>query len=154
MRNKLKNKYVQDGLVVLVLGLALGAFSLYNFFFSKVKSSWIMSPYLFPMLISVFAILLGLSLIYEAKRQAEAKDAPEKEGAPIKLKNVLAVIGLGVIYYALMSFITFIPATVLFLAAMMWFMGERRLKVLIPLAVLVPVVLYVLFDLGLNVRLP
>lgn len=157
MHNSLKNKYMQDGLAVLALGLALGAFSLYSFFTSSVKSAWIMSPYLFPMLVSIFAILLGLSLMYEARRQRLGKGASADDSSadtPVRLKNVLAVIAMGIAYYVLMSLITFIPATMLFLAAMMWFMGERRVKLLVPLVVLVPLVLYALFAMGLNVRLP
>lgn len=157
MRNYLKNKFMQDGLAVLILGLALGGFSLYSASASSAQCAWILSPYLFPMLISIFAILLGLSLMYEAKRQEAGKALPEpsaETAAPVRLKPVLAVIGLGGLYYVLLSVIPFCPATALFLAAMMWFLGERRAKILIPLALLVPVVLYALFSVGLNVRLP
>ena len=156
MRDYIKNKSVQDSVVVLGLGLALGIFSIYSFFHSKVKAEWIMSPYLFPMLIALFAIAMAYCLFMEGKHQVDA----ERAGAPvanrdsIKLKSVVIVVGLSVIYYVLMRVITFIPATVLFLAALMWFMGERRWKVLVPVAVLAPLVIYALFALGLNVRLP
>ena len=156
MRDYIKNKSVQDSIVVLGLGLALGIFSIYSFFHSKVKAEWIMSPYLFPMLIALFAIAMAYCLFMEGKHQVDA----ERAGAPvakrdaIKLKSVVIVVGLSILYYVLMRVITFIPATVLFLAALMWFMGERRWKVLIPVAVLAPLVIYALFALGLNVRLP
>ena len=156
MRDYIKNKSVQDSVVVLGLGLALGIFSIYSFFHSKVKAEWIMSPYLFPMLIALFAIAMAYCLFMEGKHQVDA----ERAGAPvakrdaIKLKSVVIVVGLSILYYVLMRVITFIPATVLFLAALMWFMGERRWKVLIPVAVLAPLVIYALFALGLNVRLP
>jgi len=156
LRDYIKNKSVQDSVVVLGLGLALGIFSIYSFFHSKVKAEWIMSPYLFPMLIALFAIAMAYCLFMEGKHQVDA----ERAGAPvakrdaIKLKSVVIVVGLSILYYVLMRVITFIPATVLFLAALMWFMGERRWKVLIPVAVLAPLVIYALFALGLNVRLP
>ena len=156
MRDYIKNKSVQDSVVVLGLGLALGIFSIYSFFHSKVKAEWIMSPYLFPMLIALFAIAMAYCLFMEGKHQVDA----ERAGAPvakrdsIKLNSVVIVVGLSILYYVLMRVITFIPATVLFLAALMWFMGERRWKVLIPVAVLAPLVIYALFALGLNVRLP
>ena len=156
MRDYIKNKSVQDSIVVLGLGLALGIFSIYSFFHSKVKAEWIMSPYLFPMLIAVFAIAMAYCLFMEGKHQVDAERAgtPAVKGDPIKLKSVVIVVGLSILYYVLMRVITFIPATVLFLAALMWFMGERRWKVLIPVAVLAPLVIYALFALGLNVRLP
>lgn len=156
MRDYIKNKSVQDSIVVLGLGLALGIFSIYSFFHSKVKAEWIMSPYLFPMLIAVFAIAMAYCLFMEGKHQVDAEGAgtPAVKGDSIKLKSVVIVVGLSILYYVLMRVITFIPATVLFLAALMWFMGERRWKVLIPVAVLAPLVIYALFALGLNVRLP
>ena len=156
MRDYIKNKSVQDSIVVLGLGLALGIFSIYSFFHSKVKAEWIMSPYLFPMLIAVFAIAMAYCLFMEGKHQVDAERAgtPAVKGDSIKLKSVVIVVGLSILYYVLMRVITFIPATVLFLAALMWFMGERRWKILVLVAVLAPLVIYALFALGLNVRLP
>ena len=156
MRNYVKNKSVQDSIAVLGLGLALGIFSVYSFFNSKVKAAWIMSPYLFPMLIAIFTIGLAYCLFMEGKHQVDGEKAgaPVAKAEPIKLKNVVAVVAISVVYYILMRFITFIPATVLFLAALMWFMGERRWKVLIPVAALAPLVIYAIFVWGLSVRLP
>lgn len=156
MRNYVKNKSVQDSIAVLGLGLALGIFSVYSFFNSKVKAAWIMSPYLFPMLIAIFTIGLAYCLFMEGKHQVDAEKAgaPAAKADPIKLKNVVAVVAISVVYYILMRFITFIPATVLFLAALMWFMDERRWKVLIPVAALAPLVIYAIFAWGLSVRLP
>jgi len=157
LREYFKNKSVQDSVVVFALGVALGVFSVYSFLNSKVKAAWIMSPYLFPMLIACFAVGLGYCLFMEGKHQVDAdkaagREAPKAE--PIKLKNVVAVVAISIVYYILMRVITFIPATVLFLAALMWFMGERRWKVLIPVAILAPLVIYAIFVWGLSVRLP
>jgi len=153
----MKNKSVQDSIVVLGLGLALGCFSVYSFFHSKVKAAWIMSPYLFPMLIAVFTICIACCLFMEGKHQVDAQKTSGKEeikAEPIKLKSVVAVVGISIIYYVLMRVITFIPATALFLAALMWFMGERKLKILIPVAILAPLAIYAIFAWGLSVRLP
>ena len=156
MRDYIKNKSVQDSIVVLVLGLALGIFSVYSFFNAKVKAAWIMSPYLFPMLIALFTICMAYCLFMEGKHQVDAEKAGGQAAAadPIKLKNVVVVVIISVLYYILMRFISFIPATILFLAALMWFMGERRWKVLIPVAVVAPLVIYAIFAWGLSVRLP
>ena len=156
MRDYIKNKSVQDSIVVLALGLALGIFSVYSFFNSKVKAAWIMSPYLFPMLIAIFAIAMAYCLFMEGKHQVDAEKAGGEaaKADPIKLKSVVVVVVLSIIYYVLMRVITFIPATILFLAALMWFMGERRWKVLIPVAIIAPLVIYAIFAWGLSVRLP
>lgn len=157
MREYFKNKSVQDSVVVFALGVALGVFSVYSFLNSKVKAAWIMSPYLFPMLIACFAVGLGYCLFMEGKHQVDAdkaagREAPKAE--PIKLKNVVFVVGLSIVYYWAITVISFAPATALFLGALMWFMGERRIKVLVPLSIVTPLAIYVIFVLGLNVRLP
>ena len=157
MEKYIKNKSVQDSIVVLLLGLALGIFSVYSFFHSPVKAEWIMSPYLFPMLIALFAVGLAYCLFMEGKHQVDQEEASrrgEEKPEPIDLKKVFCIIGLSVAYYFLIPYLTFIPATALFLAALMWFMGERRLKVLLPLTILTPLALYAIFATGLNVRLP
>lgn len=154
--NYLKNKTVQDGVVVLALGLALGTFSVYSFFHSKVKAAWIMSPYLFPMLIACFAVGLGFCLLLEGKHQMDP-EAGSNAPAPktsIQLKPVLRVVEMSAAYCFLLPILTFIPTTALFLFALMSFMGENRWKVRLPLAVLTPLALYAIFALGLNVRLP
>lgn len=157
MQNYWKNKTVQDGVVVLALGLGLGLFSLYSFFHSRVKAAWIMSPYLFPMLIACFAVALALCMLLEGKHQVDRETfagAPAPKAAPIQTKQVLRVVELSIAYYFLLPILTFIPATALFLNALMSFMGEQRWKVRLSLAVLTPLALYAIFTLGLNVRLP
>lgn len=156
MREYLKNKNVQESVVVFLLGMALGAYSLISFHTARVQTKWIMSPYLFPLLLSVFAVLLSVSLFaegrYEVSRE-RAGEAPAKL-APLNYKNVLIVVLMGVGYYVLISLIHFIPASMVFLAAMIWFLGERRWWMIAAVAIAMPLILYALFGLGLNVRLP
>ena len=156
MRDYLKNKNVQESIVVFLLGLALGAYSLISFHTARVQTRWIMSPYLFPLLLSVFAVLLSVSLFGEGRFEVgEARRGAEQtKPAKLKLKNVLVVVLMGVAYYVLISLIHFIPASMVFLAAMIWFLGERRWWMITLVAVLMPLVLYALFALGLSVRLP
>ncbi len=156
MREYLKNKTVQESIAVFLLGLALGAYSLISFYTARVQTKWIMSPYLFPLLLSVFAILLSVSLFGEGRFEVnQAREGAEQaKPAPLKLKNVLIVVLMGVAYYVLISLIHFIPASMIFLAAMIWFLGERRWWMIAAVAVAMPLVLYALFALGLSVRLP
>lgn len=156
MRDDLNNQKVQDSIVVLLLGLALGAYSLIGFFTAAVQTKWIMSPYLFPLLLSAFAVLLAAALFGEGHREARLTRAGETPAKPaaLKMKNALAVVLLGMVYAALLPLIRFIPATLLFLAALMWLMGEHRPWMIAAVALLVPLALYALFGLGLGVRLP
>ncbi len=156
MHDYLKNKNVQDSIVVLLLGLALGVYSLISFYTATVQTRWIMSPYLFPLLLSAFAILLSVSLFGEGRyevSQARAGVVPDKPGR-LMLGKVLVVVLMGVAYYVLLSLIRFIPASVIFLAALIRYLGERRWWMIAAVAIGTPLVLYALFGLALNVRLP
>lgn len=156
MHGYLKNKKVQDSIVVLLLGLALGAYSLISFRTAAVQTKWIMSPYLFPLLLSAFAILLSVSLFGEGRRELiRARDSvvPAKP-ARLMPGKVLVVVLMGIAYAVLISLIHFIPASVIFLAALIRYLGERRWWMIAMIAIVMPLVLYALFGLGLSVRLP
>lgn len=154
MRDHLKNKNVPDSLVILVLGLALGAYSLIGFFTAAVHTAWILSPYLFPLLLSVFAVLLSAALFAEGRAEAGQSCADSAKPAARGLKNLLAVALTSLVYCALLSPLGFLPATVLFLAALLWLLGERRWWMIAAVALLTPLVLYALFGIALGVRLP
>lgn len=148
----LSTKNGQDGVVVLLLGIALCVYSFYMYYTAKVVTEWKMSPYLFPVLISVFAIALSVSLFADAKR--ELVDAVEKKAEPANLKKVVIVVALAVAYYVLLDFITFIPATIVYLVAMFIFFGERKWWLIALLAAATSGIIYVLFGMLLHVRLP
>jgi hypothetical protein len=67
---------------------------------------------------------------------------------------VLIVVLMSAANCALISLIRFLPASMLFLAAMIWFLGERRPWMIAAVSIVMPLVLYALFGLGLGVRLP
>lgn len=190
MREHIKNKGVLPSIGVLALGVALGAYSLISFYTARVKTEWIMSPYLFPLLLSVFTVLLSVSLFFESKKKpsetktdsADVADVASKESlqteeeaqtnavsearADSKQRSkfdkleanpmfmVIGVICSCIAYLFLMQLITFIPATILLLAFLIWLMGERRIHVIVLVSIVTPGVLYVLFSILLNVRLP
>jgi len=109
------------------------------------------------MLLALFATALGYCLIVEGKNQQNKAAHTGTEvsvPAPISVKKVASVITICIAYYALVAVVTFIPATIVFLFCLMWFMGERRWKLLIPLSIITPLILYVIFAIGLSVRLP
>lgn len=153
MRDHLNNKTVREGLAVLTAGLALGVYSIISFRRSAVQTAWILSPWLFPMLLAVFAAALGAALLGGGCREtAESRntDKPDARGA----LRVLAAALMVAAYCALLPLLHFLPASALFLAGMMLFLGERRWWSIAAVAVAAPLVLYALFALGLGVRLP
>ena len=153
MSERLKNHKFQEGLVILILGAALGVYSLYMFRTAAVKTSWIMSPYLFPLLLSVFTVLVSLSLLLEAVHEMRAAAENGKKGK-MNLKSVAVVMLLCIAYAALLPHLGFVIASILFLAAFIWFLGERRIWLVAGISIIMPLLLYVIFGVLLSVRLP
>ena len=155
MRKALKNKSLQDGLAVLLASLALGLRSLFGFLSTGQRTAWILSPWLFPMLLSLAALPLSAVLLRQGWRASgsEADEAAPAVSAEGRGRMAVLVL-LTAAYLALMGLISFIPATALYLAALIRLLGERRWGLIAAVAVLTPLALYVLFALGLNVRLP
>ena len=153
MSERLKNQKFREGLVILLLGIALGVYSLYQFYTAAVKTSWIMSPYLFPLLLSAFTVLVSLSLLLEAVHELRAAAKEDGKGK-MNLKNVAVVMLLCIAYASLLPHLGFIFASMLFLAALIWFLGERKIWLLAAISVVMPLLLYVIFGVLLSVRLP
>ena len=155
MRRFLKTR--ADGLVVTLLGIAFLAYSVNQFNAMSRKVKWIMSPYLFPMIVAGMAILLGIGIIVESRGKDEKQAKAESEGGRSTLRktlDVVLVIVLAVLYDIALPYAGFIPSTAVFLAAMVLFLGERKWYIFVPVTVLTPLILYAIFRVGLNVRLP
>jgi hypothetical protein len=154
-----KNKNIQECLCVFALGVALLCYSLVEHYGGP-HVEWKMSPYLFPSLVAVFLMLLGVSLLFDGLGQLKAaKRAPGTTSGKdsikeVKWKTVLVTIALAVVYYLVLPFLTFIPATIVFLAAFMFFLGERRYWLIVLIAVISSVVLWAIFGIALGVMLP
>ena len=152
----LKNKSIQDGAALLLPGLALGAYGLIGFRNAPVQTKWFLSPYLFPLLLSVLAVLLAASLLGEGLgelRRGRTGEIPEKGAAP-EVNKVLTVLLMSAAYDALLGLIGFLPATLIFLAALLYALGERRPRLIAAVSLLTPLLLYALFGLALGLNLP
>ncbi len=157
MKKLLRNHTFQDGLVVTMLALAFLIHAIVQFLHMSARVAWIMSPYLFPMILGAMGLLLGLVILYGGIREVRGNtDTGAEKACPDRLGflRVLVVIALTIAYDALLPRLGFIPATMLFLAVMVCFLGERRWYRILLIAVITPLVLYAIFKLGLNVRLP
>jgi hypothetical protein len=154
----MKNKSLQESLFVFALGAALLWYSLAEHYGGP-KVEWKMSPYLFPSLVAVFLMLLAISLLCDGLSQlkgaknasAGSRDDSTKEA---KWKTVLVTIALAVVYFLVLPFLTFIPATIIFLSAFIFFLGERRYWLIALIAVISSVALWAIFGIALGVMLP
>lgn len=153
-KKTLSNPEIQDGIAVLVLGVALLIYSLFKHYTARVQTEWKMSPYLFPVLISVFAILLAFSLFADGRRVMASEEKKKDSGSLINFKRVVMVALMAVVYEILMNITGYIPATVVFLMAMIRFFGEKRWWMIVVIAVATSLIIYLLFGILLNVRFP
>lgn len=150
---KLKKEGMQC-LLFFGIGVGLLVYSLYQH--SRSNIDWVMSPYLFPLLISFFLLLLAVSLAAETIRNAKTEagqEEMENSGAIYRDKFLLSVAGI-LVYYLAMPYLGFIFSSLLFLAAMFWLLGERRWQLILLLSAGTSLVLYGIFHQLLHVMLP
>lgn len=155
-KTAIKNHSLQDALLFAVFGIALLIHALSKHY-AQAMPDWKMSPYLFPLLVSIFLILLSVSLVADGRRELKQSAEPKQNEASLQLtygKKVLFAVLFSIAYYILMPILTFIPSTILFLTVMFLYLGERRPLVIGLISVLTAVIVYALFALGLNVMLP
>lgn len=172
MKNKI-NSLIIEGIIFCGSGLALLSYSLISYAnaFNKV---WAQSPYLFPLIVGIAMIGLALCIIGEGvtamKKEAAAEPKAKKDTSE-KIKWVVIALVLCGIYYLVLanvrlpefafmvsslrcSFATFEVATVVFLAAMMAFMGVRKPVILVCVPVGTTLFLSIVFRTLLHVLLP
>lgn len=121
---------------------------------AAVKTDWYNAPRFFPYVISGLMVLLGVLLCVEGFRKKKAEDQETYEFTKNGVFSVIVTLLLIGIYVGALHFLPYLPCTIVALAALMWFFGQRDLKKLIPIAVLLPIVIYFGFTELLKLRLP
>lgn len=174
MKNKI-NSLIIEGIIFCGSGILLLSYSLLSHAkaFNKI---WAQSPYLFPLIVG--AALIGLSLwvigegILELKKQAAGSEpASKKQASGEKIRWVVTALILCGIYYLALAYLkipyitigilafqytfsTFEVVTVVFLAAMMAFMGVRKPVILTLVPLGTTIFLSIAFRTLLHVLLP
>lgn len=139
----MKDKYSLEGLVLSLISL----FFIRESILLNRGKEWIMSPGLFPLIVSSLSFIFSTILIFT--------DAKEKIGRDRKdLELVLSIIALSLIYYALLEKIGFIISSIFYLASFMLILKERNLKILAGISIIIPVFLFFVFSNLLAVQLP
>ena len=180
MKNKVSS-LIAEGILFCGSGILLLSYSLMSYAKSFNKA-WSQSPYLFPALVG--AALIGLSVWIMGQGVLEMKRAAAEQRRKLpgsryrilrkprsKLLSVLVVLILCVLYYLVLGEVSiprvtigilsfsitisiFEVATVVFLIAMMAFMGVRKVPVLILVPVCTSLFLSIAFRTCLHVMLP
>ena len=175
MKNKIHSLIV-EGIVFCGSGLVLLSYSLSSYA-KGFNKSWAQSPYLFPLIVAIAMIGLSLWIVGEGvtamKKEAAVPNDKKVSKAEKTEKRRWVVIALilCVLYYAALAFInvpyvtigilsfaytfsTFEVVTIVFLIAMMTFMGVRKIPVLVFVPIGTTLFLSLAFRTFLHVLLP
>ena len=165
MKKRILNSAMQEGLALLLLGGWLLYYGLDAYSKSYIKD-WAQSPSLFPVIVSGLLMLFGVIILRQGLRERGA--AAGKAG---HAGQVLILLFMSLAYYLALSvirlpylgmtiasltfaFSTFEAATIVFLAAVMAYLGVRSKRVLVLVPVCSSLFLSVMFRTLLRVLLP
>jgi putative tricarboxylic transport membrane protein len=148
----LLNKNIQDCIFVFIIGASLLWYAFFEHYAGPAVE-WKMSPYLFPVLVATLLLLISVSLFFDGLHQIKTQ-SEEKAGASVKWKTVLVVVAMVVVYYLIMKPLHFIPSTIIFLAALIFYLGERRFWLIALISVVSTLAIYGIFGIALSVMLP
>lgn len=175
---KEKNQTIQQAAIFFLLGVGLLLYSVLQLRVEKVD--WILSPYLFPLIIGMVFVVSSIFLYKEEKRTKKKQKAEKRKderteimqaeseesfGRRVALKSVqerenkelikVGIIFTGTLVYVLLiPVIRFLPASFLYLFGLFRFLGEKRILKGLALSGGTVLFLYLLFEKMLYVILP
>ena len=119
------------------------------------------SPRFFPYILVLFAIIMSLVLVI---RSFVARGAPEAALGPRKgiwgvepIRRATPVVVIVTIYLLLFELLGYIISIILCYVALLWYYGlsfRKEWKVAVPLLILLPMLIYYVFNVMLYVALP
>lgn len=109
-------------------------------------------PYLFPLFMSVLAIMLMAVLILRSVRKGVLKEKMTVRRA--QLIRAVLILAVSVGFLALVELAGYLLLTPFYVAAMLLILGRRGIKGVVLPAVLVTLVLYIPFRFVFNVLFP
>ena len=140
--------------IFLTVAVAYG-YSAYTYPLLPFELNMVFLPNTMPMALSVIAIILSLIVILSPK-PAAAEGSDEIDLSKLrdyKLGQAFMLIAAMVIYALALRPIGFLTGTVVFLVATGWILGERRLHIMIPVALLGAGVVWFLVQQALGIFL-
>ena len=152
MKRLIKNSLFVQGLIFLVFSIFIitRAINMRDF------GESFLSPGVFPALFGGVLLTLSLNLIYrgykEVKKSGENKKYDNID--KVSLLNVILIVIISLTYLWALSYLGFIISSIIYLFIFMFYIGERRIWVLIAIAILTPLISYLIFSIGLGVSLP
>jgi hypothetical protein len=145
-------KRLVESILFLAIGISLLFYSrgMWN---ARLEIS--MSPYLFPFMVGVsFTALASVLLLQSLGVGIVLAPAAGVPGSRLDWVSVAVVTGFSLVYFFLLPVLHFLPATIVFLFALLYVLGEKRLWLDAAISVGTTTAIYVSFGILLNVKLP
>jgi len=171
-KQKKLNSNIYEGIFFMIIGISLIIYSLISYS-NSFNKDWSQSPYAFPILVSIFICLLSISLLVQGFKTSKQTEINKKVSSTLKpnIKGVIVVISMSAIYYAALSLVsmpmftltiislaisvsTFEVATILFLFALLFYLGVRNKLKLVLIPISTTIFLSIAFRTLLYVLLP
>jgi hypothetical protein len=112
------------------------------------------SPRFFPDLISALFIVLGVIMFISGRRKIGTSNQETYSLEKKEALLVLLTLATMVVYTILLYFLPYIPVTIVTLGFLIWAYGQRNWKKIIITAIVLPIIIYLLFSYGLQLRMP
>ena len=121
-----------------------------------------LSPNFWPTVLGVFLLAMGTLVAGQTLWRHKTRKAPAPENrAPAQdwpgldpVPKTMAAVALLFVYYAVLEPLGLVAASMLAMVAFTVLAGERRIAIVAPLAILVPVALYLFFQEVAQVAIP
>lgn len=126
--------------VFLVVALLYG-YAAFNYPLLPFERNMSFLPNTLPTALSVIAIILAVIIILSPKAKPDASgdvlgDISIARLKEYKIGQALSLVAAMVLYAVALRPVGFVPATTLFLVGTGWILGERKLHIMIPVALI------------------
>lgn len=104
-----------------------------------------LSPSYYPRIIAIALLIIGVVIscrAFLAKETAKKESSDQRADAFTRTSMIFAILAF---YAVTINWLGFIIASTLVLSACFWVAGERRLKIVLLIAILLPLILYFFF---------
>ncbi len=153
----------RESKVNFISGMCIAAFGLAVIFWliptqiREVEAPWFNSPRLFPYAIGILltglGLWLGLQGLWQMKKiPADQQTYYKTTGHQFMMVGV--TLGTMILYCVALKFIGYIPSTIVLLAWLMFFSGQRNWIKIAIVAIVLPLVIYFAFSKLLLLRMP
>ncbi len=124
-------------ILFLAISLVYG-YAAYNYPLLPFERNMVFLPNTLPMVLSVLAVIVALIIVISPRATKDADGLGDIDFARVrkfKIAQTLGLVSALVLYALLLRPIGFLAATALFIAGTSIILGERKFRVLVPIAV-------------------